>query len=192
EMNEIKPERETLQSKLEVARKAQKETKCASVQSNIKLWACKVTSGPAEKPMIFVNYKGEEKQFSAEEISSMASHQGCWCDLRLNVMCIINEPTAAAIADGLDKKASNVGEKNVLIFNLGGGTFDVSLLTIKEGIFEVKFTTSDTHLGREDFDNRTVNHFVQKCKGKHNKDIIKNPRALKVVQLLVKEKIELL
>ena len=79
-------------------------------------------------------------------------------------MRIINEPTAAAIAYDLDKKASSVSEKNVLIFDLGGGTFGVSLLTIEEGIFEVKATVVDTHLGSEDFDNRMVNHFVQEFK----------------------------
>lgn len=79
----------------------------------------------------------------------------------LDVMRIINEPTAAAIAYGLDKKSTSVGESNVLIFDLGGGTFDVSLLTIEEGIFEVKATAGDTHLGGEDFDNRLVNFFVQ-------------------------------
>ena len=83
----------------------------------------------------------------------------------LNVLRIINEPTAAAIAYGLDKKTQ--GERNVLIFDLGGGTFDVSLLTIEEGIFEVKATAGDTHLGGEDFDNRLVNHFVQEFKCKH-------------------------
>ncbi|KAG0591248.1 hypothetical protein M758_1G157100 [Ceratodon purpureus] len=97
----------------------------------------------------------------------------------LNVMRIINEPTAAAIAYGLDKKATSVGEKNVLIFDLGGGTFDVSLLTIEEGIFEVKATAGDTHLGGEDFDNRMVNHFVQEFKRKYKKDISSNPRALR-------------
>ncbi|PPS09157.1 hypothetical protein GOBAR_AA11490 [Gossypium barbadense] len=97
----------------------------------------------------------------------------------LNVMRIINEPTAAAIAYGLDKKATSVGEKNVLIFDLGGGTFDVSLLTIEEGIFEVKATAGDTHLGGEDFDNRMVNHFVQEFKRKNKKDIGGNPRALR-------------
>ncbi|KAJ8421458.1 hypothetical protein Cgig2_005316 [Carnegiea gigantea] len=97
----------------------------------------------------------------------------------LNVMRIINEPTAAAIAYGLDKKAGSSGEKNVLIFDLGGGTFDVSLLTIEEGIFEVKATAGDTHLGGEDFDNRMVNHFVQEFKRKHKKDISGNPRALR-------------
>ncbi|KAG0525507.1 hypothetical protein BDA96_06G062600 [Sorghum bicolor] len=94
-------------------------------------------------------------------------------------MRIINEPTAAAIAYGLDKKASSSGEKNVLIFDLGGGTFDVSLLTIEEGIFEVKATAGDTHLGGEDFDNRLVNHFVQEFKRKHKKDMSGNPRALR-------------
>nr|CAB3478806.1 unnamed protein product [Digitaria exilis] len=97
----------------------------------------------------------------------------------LNVMRIINEPTAAAIAYGLDKKATSSGEKNVLIFDLGGGTFDVSLLTIEEGIFEVKATAGDTHLGGEDFDNRMVNHFVQEFKRKNKKDISGNPRALR-------------
>merc|ERR1712046_296840 len=95
----------------------------------------------------------------------------------LNVMRIINEPTAAAIAYGLDKKAT--GERNVLIFDLGGGTFDVSLLTIDDGIFEVKATAGDTHLGGEDFDNRTVNHFVQEFKRKNKKDISENPRAMR-------------
>merc|ERR1719158_2663982 len=97
----------------------------------------------------------------------------------LNVMRIINEPTAAAIAYGLDKKATSVGERNVLIFDLGGGTFDVSLLTIEEGIFEVKATAGDTHLGGEDFDNRVVNHFVQEFKRKNKKDITANPRAMR-------------
>src|SRR6201992_2980237 len=79
----------------------------------------------------------------------------------LNVLRIINEPTAAAIAYGLDK-TEQAGEKNVLIFDLGGGTFDVSLLTIDGGIFEVKATAGNTHLGGEDFDNRLVSHFADK------------------------------
>lgn len=95
----------------------------------------------------------------------------------LNVLRIINEPTAAAIAYGLDKKSG--GEKNVLIFDLGGGTFDVSVLTIDNGIFEVKSTAGDTHLGGEDFDNRLVNHFVQEFKRKFGKDIMSNKRALR-------------
>lgn len=95
----------------------------------------------------------------------------------LNVLRIVNEPTAAAIAYGLDKKVS--GERNVLIFDLGGGTFDVSILTIEDGIFEVKSTAGDTHLGGEDFDNRMVNHCVQEFKRKNKKDISDNKRALR-------------
>eukprot|EP00898_Chlorokybus_atmophyticus_P007232 jgi/Chlat1/750/Chrsp104S08608 len=181
-----------------------------SVQSDIKLWPFEVKSGPAEKPIIVVDYKGERKEFAAEEISSMVlvkmretaeaylgkeiknavvtvpayfndSQRQATKDAGviagLNVMRIINEPTAAAIAYGLDKKATSVGEKNVLIFDLGGGTFDVSLLTIEEGIFEVKATAGDTHLGGEDFDNRMVNFFMQEFKRKYKKDIGNNPRA---------------
>ncbi|KAL7253983.1 hypothetical protein ACSBR1_008350 [Camellia fascicularis] len=150
----------------------------ASVQSDIKLWPFKVIAGPGDKPMIVVSYKGEEKQFAAEEIFSMAT-KDAGVIASLNVMRIINEPTAAAIAYGLDKKAESSGEKNVLIFDLGCGTFDVSLLTIEEGIFEVKATAGDTHLGGEDFDNRMVNHFVQEFKRKHKKDISGNPRSLR-------------
>lgn len=95
----------------------------------------------------------------------------------LNVLRIINEPTAAAIAYGLDKKVGK--ERNVLIFDLGGGTFDVSVLTIEDGIFEVKSTSGDTHLGGEDFDNRMVNHFVEEFKRKHKKDLSTNKRALR-------------
>jgi len=95
----------------------------------------------------------------------------------LNVLRIINEPTAAAIAYGLDKKVS--GERNILIFDLGGGTFDVSVLKIEEGIFEVKSTAGDTHLGGEDFDNRMVAHFVQEFKRKNNKDLSQNKRGLR-------------
>jgi len=96
----------------------------------------------------------------------------------LNVLRIINEPTAAAIAYGLDKNKGST-ECNVLIFDLGGGTFDVSILTIEEGIFEVKSTAGDTHLGGEDFDNRMVDHFVNEFKRKHKKDIKGNKRALR-------------
>jgi len=95
----------------------------------------------------------------------------------LNVLRIINEPTAAAIAYGLDKKHGT--ERNVLIFDLGGGTFDVSVLAIEEGIFEVKSTAGDTHLGGEDFDNRMVSHFVAEFKRKHKKELSANPRALR-------------
>jgi len=95
----------------------------------------------------------------------------------LNVLRIINEPTAAAIAYGLGKK--DAGELNVLIFDLGGGTFDVSLLTIEDGIFEVKATAGDTHLGGEDFDHNMVQHFIKEFKRKHRKDLSSNKRALR-------------
>jgi len=98
----------------------------------------------------------------------------------LNVLRIINEPTAAAIAYGLEKKAS--GERNILIYDLGGGTFDVSLLTIDDGIFEVKATAGDTHLGGEDFDNRLVSHVIQEFKRKHKKDPSDNSRALRRIR----------
>jgi len=95
----------------------------------------------------------------------------------LNVLRIINEPTAAAIAYGLDKKGS--GERNVLIFDLGGGTFDVSLLTIEDGIFEVKATAGDTHLGGEDFDNKLVEYCAADFLKKTGIDIRNNPRAMR-------------
>merc|ERR1711933_423122 len=96
----------------------------------------------------------------------------------MNVLRIINEPTAAAIAYGLDKKGS--GERNVLIYDMGGGTFDVSLLTIEDGIFEVKATAGDTHLGGEDFDNRMVDFCIQDFKRKNcGQDISGNQRALR-------------
>jgi molecular chaperone DnaK (HSP70) len=93
----------------------------------------------------------------------------------LNVMRIINEPTAAAIAYGLDKKE---GEKNILVFDLGGGTFDVSLLTIDNGVFEVVSTNGDTHLGGEDFDQRVMEHFIKLYKKKSGKDIRSDNRAV--------------
>merc|ERR1712042_126491 len=93
----------------------------------------------------------------------------------MTVMRIINEPTAAAIAYGLDKKE---GEKNILVFDLGGGTFDVSLLTIDNGVFEVVSTNGDTHLGGEDFDQRVVDHFVKLYKKKKGVDIRKDNRAV--------------
>ncbi|BGP26271.1 Hsp70 chaperone [Rhodotorula toruloides] len=181
----------------------------AEVQSDMKHWPFKVID-KGGKPLISVEYKGEQKEFTPEEISSMVllkmketaeaylggtvanavvtvpayfndSQRQATKDAGLisglNVLRIINEPTAAAIAYGLDKKSE--GEKNVLIFDLGGGTFDVSLLTIEEGIFEVKATAGDTHLGGEDFDNRLVNHFVAEFKRKNKKDLSSNARALR-------------
>ena len=95
----------------------------------------------------------------------------------LNVLRIINEPTAAAIAYGLDKKGA--GERHVLIFDLGGGTFDVSLLTIDDGVFEVKATAGDTHLGGEDFDNKLVEYCAADFLKKKSIDIRSNPRAMR-------------
>jgi L1 cell adhesion molecule like protein len=179
------------------------------VQADMKHFPFKVID-KGGKPLIQVEFKGETKTFTPEEISSMVltkmketaesylggtvsnavvtvpayfndSQRQATKDAGmiagLNVLRIINEPTAAAIAYGLDKKTT--GERNVLIFDLGGGTFDVSLLTIEEGIFEVKATAGDTHLGGEDFDNRLVNHFVQEFKRKHKKDLTSNARALR-------------
>jgi len=181
----------------------------AAVQSDMKHWPFSVVSGPGGTPIIKVEYKGEQKTFKAEEISSMVltkmkdiaeaylgkevknavvtvpayfndSQRQATKDAGsisgLNVLRIINEPTAAAIAYGLDKKGD---EKNVLIFDLGGGTFDVSLLTIEEGIFEVKATAGDTHLGGEDFDNRMVDYFLADFKRRHKKDMSKNQRSLR-------------
>ena len=95
----------------------------------------------------------------------------------LNVLRIINEPTAAALAYGLEKKLTN--EQNVLIYDLGGGTFDVSVLSINEGLFEVKSTNGNTHLGGEDFDNNLVQYFVNEFKRKNGRDIGKNQKALR-------------
>ncbi|CAI9092423.1 OLC1v1027652C1 [Oldenlandia corymbosa var. corymbosa] len=97
----------------------------------------------------------------------------------INVLRIINEPTAAAIAYGLDNSSSITGKRNVLIFDLGGGTFDISILAIKIGNIEVKATAGDTHLGGEDFDNRMVDHFIKEFKRKHGKDISGNPKSMR-------------
>merc|ERR1719253_1359661 len=113
-------------------------------------------------------YFNDSQRASTKDAGSIAG---------LNVLRIINEPTAAAIAYGLDKQSSQ--ERNVLIFDLGGGTFDVSLLTIEEGIFEVKATAGDTHLGGEDFDNRMVDYFLQEFKRRHRKDMSQNQRSLR-------------
>merc|ERR1719189_511013 len=95
----------------------------------------------------------------------------------LNIVRIINEPTAAAIAYGVDKNIKGE-ERNVLVFDLGGGTFDVSLLTISDGVFEVLATSGDTHLGGEDFDQRVMEHFIKLIKKKMGKDVRKDSRAL--------------
>merc|ERR1712136_534151 len=98
----------------------------------------------------------------------------------LNVFRILNEPTAAAIAYGLDvKNVLKDKNKNILIFDLGGGTFDVSIMTLEDGVFQVKATSGDTHLGGEDFDNRMVDHFIKEFKRKFKKDISGNKRAVR-------------
>ena len=179
------------------------------VQADLKHWPFKVINDKG-KPKLEVEYKGENKSFFPEEISSMVSTKmketaesyleqtvtdavitvpayfndaqrlatkdaGTIADL--NVLRIINEPTAAALAYGLDKEIEK--EKIVLIFDLGGGTFDVSILAIEDGVFEVKATAGDTHLGGEDFDNRMVNHCVEEFKRKNKKDLSENKRALR-------------
>ena len=102
----------------------------------------------------------------------------------LDVLRIINEPTAAAIAYGMDKKS---GEKNIIVFDLGGGTFDVSLLTIDNGVFEVVATAGDTHLGGEDFDQRLAEHFVKVFKKKTGKDIKDDPKSMQKLKVEVEK-----
>jgi len=180
------------------------------VQADMKHWPFHLKAGQQDKPKIVVDYLGEKKEFDPEEISAMVllkmkeiaesflgkkvsnavvtvpayfndSQRQATKDAGtiagLNVQRIINEPTAAAIAYGLDKKG---GERNVLIFDLGGGTFDVSILTIEDGIFEVKATSGDTHLGGEDFDNRLVDHCIADFKRKNRGiDMSQNKRSVR-------------
>ena len=181
-----------------------------TVAQDQKLWPFAVVQGANNKPLIQVSVDGDDKTFSAEEISSMVlikmkqtaeeflgepvpnavvtvpayfndqqrqATKDAGRIAGLNVLRIINEPTAAAISYGLNNKGN--GESNVLIFDLGGGTFDVSLLSIDEGIFEVKATAGDTHLGGEDFDQRMMDHFVKEFKKKHGKDLSTSDRALR-------------
>ena len=136
----------------------------------MKHWTLKGVYGTGGTPIIEVENKGDKKYSQRQATKDAGAISG------LNVLRIINEPTAAAIAYGLDKKGD---ENNVLIFDLGGGTFDVSLLTINEGIFEVKATAGDTHLGGEDFDNRMVDYFLQDFKRRHRKDMSQNQRSLR-------------
>ena len=179
----------------------------SKVQSDIKHFSYNVINKD-NKPNISVDYCDENKVFSPEEISAMVlsemktiasnylgtevtdavitvpayfndSQRQATKDAGtiagLNVLRIINEPTAAAIAYGLDKK----GEKNILIHDTGGGTMEVSILTIEDGVFEVKATAGDSHLGGEDFDSRMVDHFAHEFKRKHKLDISDNKKVLR-------------
>merc|ERR1712088_1185059 len=178
-----------------------------AVQEDIKFYPFKVID-KSKKPHVQVETGSGVKDFAAEEISAMVlttmketaeaylgkkvthavvtvpayfndaqrqATKDAGTIAGLNVMRIINEPTAAAIAYGMDKKD---GEKNVLVFDLGGGTFDVSLLTIDNGVFEVVSTNGDTHLGGEDFDQRVMEHFIKLYKKKKGKDLRKDNRAV--------------
>jgi len=178
-----------------------------AIQHDIKFFPF-VTKEKNTKPYIEVEVNGSPKTFAPEEISAMVlikmketaeayigkeiknavvtvpayfndaqrqATKDAGVIAGLNVMRIINEPTAAAIAYGIDKKE---GEKNILVFDLGGGTFDVSLLTIDNGVFEVVATNGDTHLGGEDFDHRVMEHFIKLYKKKKGKDIRTDKRAV--------------
>jgi heat shock protein 5 len=178
-----------------------------TVQKDIKLLPYDIKNKDG-KPYIEVDVKGSRKMYSPEEISAMilgkmkeiaeaflgrkianavVTVPAYFNDAQrqatkdsgtissLNVMRIINEPTAAAIAYGLDKKG---GEKNILVFDLGGGTFDVTVLTIDNGVFEVVATNGDTHLGGEDFDQRVMEYMMKIFKRKHKKDMSKDKRAI--------------
>merc|ERR1711966_494621 len=177
-----------------------------TVQSDKKLLPFEIVDKQG-KPQIQVFVKGEKKNLAPEEVSSMIlvkmkevaenylgkevkhavitvpayfndaqrqSTKDAGTISGMNVLRIINEPTAAAIAYGLDKKA----EKNILVYDFGGGTFDVSLLTIDNGVFEVVATNGDTHLGGEDFDQRVMQHFIKIFNKKHNVDMSKDSRSL--------------
>uniref|UniRef100_A0A0K0FNN1 Heat shock 70 kDa protein 1A/1B (inferred by orthology to a human protein) n=1 Tax=Strongyloides venezuelensis TaxID=75913 RepID=A0A0K0FNN1_STRVS len=178
-----------------------------TVQADMKLWPFKVVD-KNNKPHVSVKVGADKKTFTAEEISAMVltkmkeiaetylgkeikhavitvpayfndaqrqATKDAGTIAGLNVVRVINEPTAAAIAYGLDKKE---GERNILVFDLGGGTFDVSLLTIDNGVFEVLATNGDTHLGGEDFDQRVMEYFIKLYKKKTGKDIRSDNRAV--------------
>ena len=141
----------------------------AMILESMKKTAEQYLGHPVKKAVITVPaYFNDAQRQSTKDAGAIAG---------LEVLRIVNEPTAAAIAYGLDKNCET--EKNVLIFDLGGGTFDVSLLSIDSGVFEVKATAGDTHLGGEDFDNRMVNLCIEEFKRKHKKDLTGNDRALR-------------
>merc|ERR1712100_461682 len=194
------------QTLFDVKRLIGRRFKDSTVQKDIKLLPFAIVD-KGSKPMISVKVKGEDKVMAPEEVSSMVltkmketaenylgkevnhavvtvpayfndaqrqATKDAGTISGMNVLRIINEPTAAAIAYGLDKKT----EKNILVYDLGGGTFDVSLLTIDNGVFEVVATNGDTHLGGEDFDQRVMEHFIKVFNKKTGKDMSKDKRSL--------------
>merc|ERR1719262_120970 len=194
------------QTLFDVKRLIGRRFKDSTVQKDIKLLPFQIRD-KSGKPVISVKVKGEDKVMPPEEVSSMVLTKmketaenylgkevkhavvtvpAYFSDAQrqatkdagtisgMNVLRIINEPTAAAIAYGLDKKT----EKNILVYDLGGGTFDVSLLTIDNGVFEVVATNGDTHLGGEDFDQRVMQHFIKIFNKKNNKDMSKDKRSM--------------
>ena len=197
-----------------------RKTEDASVQADIKHWPFKVVDSGG-KPKVVVA-AGGHKEFSPEEISAMVlvkmkevaetflgkpvknavvtvpayfndaqrqATKDAGTISGLNVMRIINEPTAAAIAYGLDKKS---GEKNILVFDLGGGTFDVSVLEVGDGVFEVLSTSGDTHLGGDDFDKVIVDHLADTFKSNEGIDLRQDKQALqRLTEAAEKAKIEL-
>lgn len=200
----VNPERTVFDVKRLIGRKYDDK----EVQKDIKLFPYKIINKDGKPNIQVKIKDGETKVFSPEEISAMVlmkmketaeaflgkkikdavvtvpayfndaqrqATKDAGIIAGLNVARIINEPTAAAIAYGLDKKG---GEKNILVFDLGGGTFDVSILTIDNGVFEVLSTNGDTHLGGEDFDQRIMEYFIKLIKKKFNKDISKDKRAI--------------
>ena len=194
------------QTIFDVKRLMGRRFKDSTVQKDMKLLPYAIVEKTG-KPVISVQVKGEERIMAPEEISSMVlskmketaenylgqvvrhavvtvpayfndaqrqSTKDAGTIAGLNVLRILNEPTAAAMAYGLDKTQ----EKNILVFDLGGGTFDVSLLTIDNGVFEVLATNGDTHLGGEDFDQRVMQHFMKIFQKKHGKDMSKDKTAI--------------
>jgi len=199
----INPENTVYDAKRLIGRNFKDKT----VQKDMKFWPFEVVDKNS-RPYIVVDVNGEKKEFAPEEISAMVlkkmkataeavldeevknavvtvpayfndaqrqATKDAGAISGMRVMRIINEPTAAAIAYGLDKKG---GEKNILVFDLGGGTFDVTLLTIDNGVFEVLATNGDTHLGGEDFDQRVMAYFMKLFKKKHKKDMSKDKRSI--------------
>ncbi|TFK19373.1 heat shock protein 70 [Coprinopsis marcescibilis] len=197
------PENTVFDAKRLIGRK----TDDKDIQRDIKHWPFKVSTKNG-KPAITVKYKGEIKDFTPEEISAMVlgkmketaeaylghkvthavvtvpayfndaqrqATKDAGTIAGLQVLRIINEPTAAAIAYGLNKKG---GESQIIVYDLGGGTFDVSLLSIDDGVFEVLATAGDTHLGGEDFDNRVIEYLSKQYKKKTGTDVSKNLRAM--------------